>query len=163
MERQGSDDVQLEFSPAFSLRTQITGALVNGKRTSLRPNAANEEDQHPTVSLPIVDGTTTITLHYRNDFGIDYPYAAPAMGAPSRNLKFVSESWNAAHDRLELQVAGAGGASYDVPLYGDLDGVAVNGGTLEHRGNQVVLRLSFPPGPSDGFTTQNVTLQFPRR
>ena len=164
VERQGSDDVQLEFSPAFSLRTQVTEVLVDGKRTSLESGAKeNGEDQHPTVSVPLSGGTTTITLRFRNDFRIEYPYTAPEQGAPSRNLKIVSETWNPTRDQLQLRIAGGGGASYDIPIYGDLAGVAAQGGTIQQREKQTVVHVSFPSGPSDVFSDQVVTLQFPRR
>jgi glycogen debranching enzyme len=160
VERSGSDNIDLEFSPAFSLRAHILEAAVNGNRTAFASLGENGVDQHPTVRLPLQPGKNTVSLRFRDDFGIDYPYAAPVLGATSRGLKFVSEGWNAGHDRLELEVAGGNGASYSVPLYGDLAGLTVDGGTVENRGSQAVLQLRFPSGPVDQFSTQKVTLNF---
>ena len=114
VQRHGSGVVQLEFSPAFSLRAKVVEATVDGKKVT--PTiSANENDQHATVSASIASDTTTIHLRVSGDFGIAYPFAAPADGAPSSNLKIVSEVWNEAHDRLQLQVAGVSGAKYERP------------------------------------------------
>ncbi len=164
VQRHGSDTVQLEFSPAFSLRAQILGFTVSGNPATARSTQPeNAVDQHPTLVVPISAETTTIRLRYRNDFGIAYPYTPPLNGAPSTSLKFVSEQWNATRDRLELQIAGAGGAKYNVPLFGDLAGVNATGAEINRRDAQTMLQLSFPPGPSDAFTTQTVVLNFPQR
>src|SRR5262249_54145153 len=115
---------------------------------------------HTTQAITVPPGKTTIQVRFRRDFGMDYPYAPPQLGATSRGLKFISQTWNTTHDRLDLQVAGAAGTTYDVPLYGDLAGLSVNGGKLDARGQQRVLRLTFPPGPPESFSTENVTLSF---
>ncbi len=122
--RHGGQSFQLEFLPSFSLRTQVLSAEIDGKPAKFEAvEPANEVDQHIAMRMPIRRDHTVIRIRLRDDFGIVYPYTAPATGAVSSNLKFISEQWNAAHDRLELQVAGAGGAKYRVPLAGDLTGV----------------------------------------
>ena len=161
VDRQGSDDVQLEFSPAFSLRTEMLGASVNNARVALKAaGQSNDEDQHVTQTVQVAPGKTVISLRYRDDFGIAYPYAPPALGAPSTSLKIFSETWNAGHDRLDLQVAGVGGAKYEVPLFGDLHGLTAMGGALDHRGAQTFLQLAFPAGAPDGFTTKSARYSF---
>jgi GH15 family glucan-1,4-alpha-glucosidase len=160
---QGSDRVELEFSPAFSPRAQLLEASVNQASSAIKLSGDSKgNDQHPVQRVSLAPGKTTITIHFRNDFGIDYPYTPPQPGAVSRALKFVSESWNTTGDRLELELAGSAGLSYEVPLAGDLQGVTVNGGSLEQRENQAILRIAFPPGEADAFRTQKVTLQFLR-
>ena len=101
--------------------------------------SANENDQHATVSASISGDKTTIHLRVSGDFGIAYPFAAPADGAPSSNLKIVSESWNEAHDRLQLQVAGAGGAKYEVPVFNAPSDIGVSGATVY----QTEVRIGF--------------------
>ena len=131
-------------------------AEIDGKPAHFEAVQTNEVDQHVAVLVPITADSRLFAYACRTNFGIAYPYAAPAMGAASSNLKFVSEHWNAAHDRLELQVAGAGGGKYRVPLAGDLTGITVSGAELS--GN--LLLIDFPPGPSDIYTTKAVLLQF---
>src|ERR1019366_6322542 len=101
IQRHGSgkdkDNVQLEFSPALSLRAKVVSAEVDGHKVSAEIST-NENDQHASVSATIAKDTTTIHLLVSGDFGIAYPFAAPADGAVSSNLKIVSEVWNEAHD-----------------------------------------------------------------
>ncbi len=156
--RHGGQRVQLEFLPAFSLRAHVLSVDVDGKAAGFKAvEPANEVDQHVTISMPITDHTV-IRVRLEHDFGIAYPYVAPAMGAVSSNLKFISEHWNAVYDRLELQVAGVAGAKYIVPLVGDLAGMTVSGAEL----SQSRLQIEFPPRPSDSYTTKAVVLQFPK-
>jgi GH15 family glucan-1,4-alpha-glucosidase len=157
--RQGNRRVQLEFLPSFSLRAHVLGAEIDGKPAHFQTvEPANEADQHVAVLVPIANDRTIIRVRMKGDFGMVYPYVAPTMGAVSSNLKFVSEQWNATHDRLELQVAGAGGAKYRVPLAGDITGMTVSGAEL----SQDSLQIEFSPGPSDVYTTKVVVLQFPK-
>jgi len=159
VKRNGKQSVHLEYLPAFSLRAHILSAEVNGqsvKFSAVEP--ANEADQHIAISVPISRDSTVIRIRLRDDFGIAYPYVAPAPGAVSSNIRFISERWNASHDRLELQVAGAAGAKYRVPLVGDLTGVTVSGAELSKN----LLQVDFAPGPSDAYSARTVVLQFPR-
>ncbi len=157
--RHGGRRVQLEFLPSLSLRTRVLSAEIDGKPATFQVvEPANEVDQHIAMLVPITRDRTIVHIRLGNEFGIVYPYVAPATGAVSSNLKFVSERWNAAHDRLELQVAGAAGSKYRVPLVGDLTGVTVSGADLSEN----LLRIEFPSGPSDGYAMKVVTLQFSR-
>jgi len=159
VKRHGKQRVQLEYFPAFSPRAHVLSAEVDGQPARFSPvESTNQVDQHIAMLIPIASERTFIRIRLRDEFGIVYPYVAPATGAFSSNLKFVSERWNASHDRLELHVAGAGGAKYWVPLVGDLSGVTVSGADL----SQDLLQIEFPPGPSDVYTTKAVVLQFPR-
>ena len=116
-------------------------------------------DQHIAISTPITTDHTVIRVRLERDFGIAYPYVAPAMGAVSSNLKFISEHWNAAHDRLELQVAGAGGAKVSRSVGRRSHGID---GKRREAFARAELQIEFPPGPSDSYTTKAVVLQFPK-
>jgi len=158
--RHGHQRVQLEYLPAFSLRAHVLSAETNGRPAKFsQVTPPNEVDQHISILVPITADSTIVRIRLRDDFGIAYPYVAPANGAASSSLRFVSEHWNAAHDRLELQVAGPGGAKYRVPLVGDLAGIMVSGADL----SQNSLQVEFSAGPSDVYTTKEVVLQFPIR
>ncbi len=160
VKRHGKQNGQIEYLPAFSLRAHVLSAEVDGHPVKFSPvEPANEVDQHIKLLVPIDSDNIVIRIRVRDDFGIAYPYAVPATGAVSSNLKFVSERWNAARDRLELQVAGTGGAKYQVPLTGDLTGVTVSGAELSKN----VLQIDFTSVAPDIYTTRALVLQFPRR
>ncbi len=161
IQRRGTQHLEFLFSPAFSLRARILDAEVNGRHAELRAEPENAVDQHVSVSVPIDADSTTVRIRFRNDFGIAYPYLAPSLGAVSSNLKFVSQQWNAAHDRLELHVAGVNGMKYEVPLYGDLIGMTATGGELKRSATQTILEIDFPTGPDGAYTERSVVLQFP--
>src|SRR5450755_404121 len=160
VQRHGKDNVQLEFSPALSLRAKVIEATVDGNKVS--PTiSTNENDQHATISLSIGGDTTKIRLHVTGDFGIAYPFAAPADGATSSNLKIVSETWNDTHDKLQLQVAGVDGAKYQVPIFNAPSGISVEGAQITKIESGLALEVSFPPGTPGAYTTRTVMLQFP--
>ena len=162
IQRHGGQRVQLEFSPAFSLRAKLLSADVNGNAVAVHPaEPPNALDQHLRVSVPLTEDTSTVRIRFRDDFGIVYPYQPPANGAVSTSLKVVSEQWNDSHDRLELQLAGAAGKTYEIPLAGDLAGVTATGADLDRHSS--VLKLTYPSGQPNVFTTRAVLLQFPKR
>jgi glycogen debranching enzyme len=162
VDRHGSGKVTLDYSPSLSLYAKVFGAEVNGQKVSPKISA-NENDQHATVSVPITGDKTTIHLRVSGNFGIAYPFVAPADGATSTNLKVVSEQWNAAHDTLQLQVAGVHGKTYDVPIFNAPSGIGVRGAIITRPASGLALQIVFPPGLAGAFTTQTVTLQFPAR
>jgi hypothetical protein len=160
VQRHGNNTVQLEFSPAVSLRAKVVEATVGGNKV-LPSISPNENDQHATVSASIASDTTTIHLRVTGDFGIAYPFVAPADGAVSSNLKIVSEAWNDTHDKLQLQVAGVGGARYVVPVFNAPSGIAVEGAVITKGESGLALEVSFAGSAPDAYTNSTVTLHFP--
>ena len=162
VQRHGAGSVQLAFSPALSLHARAVSAEVDGKKVSPKI-AANENDQHATISVPITADKTTIHLRVSGNFGIAYPYAAPADGGVSSNIKVVSEQWNAAHDQLQIQVAGVGGKTYQLPVFNAPSGIGVQGARFVKPPSGLALEVAFPAGSSTPgtFSTQSITLQFP--
>jgi hypothetical protein len=154
----------VQFAPSFSPRAKVLSADANGHSVPLdRDKDATDLDQHVSVTVPITSDSTTLRIRFRSDFGIVYPYQPPLQGAVSSNLKIVSEQWNASRDQLTLQVAGVGGATYDIPITGDLTGLRTEGAELAGSPTSRVLKISFPQSPSDDFTTRAVALHFPGR
>ena len=76
VQHRGTGNVQLVFSPALSLRARIVDAEVDGRKVSPKI-LPNENDQHPTISVPISADKTTIRLRVSGNFGIAYPFPAP--------------------------------------------------------------------------------------
>jgi hypothetical protein len=158
--RHGTGNVQLAFSPALSLHARVVDAEVNGKKVSPKISP-NENDQHATVSVPISADKTTIHLRVNGNFAIAYPFAAPADGAASSNIKVISEQWNTAHNQLQIQVAGLGGKTYQLPVFDAPSGIGVQGARFVKPASGLALEVVFPS--ANGFSTQNITLQFPER
>jgi len=158
--RHGSGKVELYYSPALSPRAKVVAAEVNGSKASPYP-AANQDDQHVAIKVPITAEKTTIHLHVAGNFGIGTSYVAPTDGAQSSALKVVSEQWNAAHDQLQLQVAGVSGKTYALPIYNAPSGIAVEGARIIKPPSGLALEIKLPAGLSEAYTTQTVTLRFP--
>jgi glycogen debranching enzyme len=152
----------LTFSPALSPRAKVVSADVSGSRVT--PNVvANDNDQHATISTRITTDKTTIHLRVTGNFGFVNPYAPPADGAPSSNLKIVSEQWSTAHDRLDLQVAGIPGTTYTVPIFNAPSGIAVEGAKIIKPPSGLALEITFPSAGANSaaaFTTRTITLRF---
>jgi hypothetical protein len=160
--RRGIGNVQLVFSPALSLHARVIDAEVAGKKVSPKIDA-NQDDQHATISVPISADKTTLHLHVNGNFGIAYPYTAPADGAASSNIKVVSEQWNAAHDQLQIQIAGINGKTYQLPVFNAPSGIGVQGARFVKPPAGLALEIAFPAAASTAagrFVTQTVTLSF---
>ena len=160
--RRGSGKVDLHYSPALSIRAKVTGAEVNGHKVLPTPSG-NPNDQHATIRTSITGDKTTIHLHVSGNFGIGSFYVAPADGAASTALKVVAEQWNAAHDQLQVQVAGVGGKTYIVPIYNVPSGIAVEGAAITKLPNGLALEINFASGEAAVYSTRTVTLRFPAR
>ncbi len=142
--RSGQGDCTLEFSPALSLRAQVAGVEVNGRPAPFRAEA-NTEDQHVRVHFAVFEGSNTLRIHLRDDFGVDFANTLPPLGARSRALKVVSQSWNAGRSALTLQLAGIAGHQYDLAVRNPSQIASLEGGEVVKlpRG-AAVLRVGFP-------------------
>ena len=137
-------------------------AEVNGRKVPAKLDA-NENDQHVTISVPIATEKTTIHLHVTGNFGIAYPFTAPADGASSSNLRMVSEQWNAAHDTLQIHLAGISGATYELPIFNMPVPFEMDGALGEDRPSGKVMIIQFRKGPPGAYIPLNLTLRFPAR
>ncbi len=160
VQRHGSGNVQLDFSPALSLRAKVLDADVNGRKIAPKIDA-NENDQHATVSVPISTDKTTIHLRVTGNFGIAYPFAAPADGAPSSGLKVVSEHWNAAHDVLQIHLEGISGTNYEMPIFNMPVPFEMDGALGKDRPSGHVMLIQFRKGPPGAYIPLTLTLRFP--
>ncbi|HEV2118152.1 MAG TPA: amylo-alpha-1,6-glucosidase, partial [Terriglobales bacterium] len=144
--RSGQGDCTLEFSPSVSLRAQVTGVEVNGRPAPFRAES-NAEDQHVRVRFAVFEGDNRVRINLRNDFGLDFANALPPLGARSRALKFISQSWNADCSALTLHLAGIAGELYDLALRNPSQIASVEGGeVIKLRTGASALRVSFPAG-----------------
>jgi hypothetical protein len=142
--RTGRGECSLEFYPSVSLRAQITGVDVNGRPApfQVEPSA---EDQHVRVRFAIFEGDNTVRIRLRDDFGLDFTNFLPALGARSRSVKIISQSWRANHNLLTLRLAGVGGQHYDFAVRNPVQIASVDGAeVVKLAGGLRVLRVSFP-------------------
>ncbi|MGC1649530.1 MAG: hypothetical protein WA741_27205, partial [Candidatus Sulfotelmatobacter sp.] len=156
--RTGTGDCWVEFSPAFSLRTQVVSVQMNGRMLpfKLLPNG---NDQHLSARFPVNDGTNNLVIRVRNDFGLALPNELPALGSASRSLRVLSESWNASKTQLSLEVSGRAGMSYQMEVWNPGQISSVDGAVLTKLGK---LEIQMPQGTADAYIQQKVVIHFAR-
>jgi glycogen debranching enzyme len=151
---------ELEFSPALSLRADVLGAEVNGRRSQTRV-AANSHDQHVTMPVPVGQGATTVRIHTRNDFGVSLASAMPALGSPSQGLRITSETWSSKHDTLELGVSGVPGQVYDLGVWNGAQITSLDGAEMvKNDHGESALRIMLPASSSSSYSHRKVTIRF---
>ncbi len=129
MQRTGSGDCAMEFSPAVSLRADVAGAEINGHRVAVRMER-NREDQHVSLHFPVKAGSSTLHIRLRNDFGYSVSSNLPPLGERSQGLRIVSESWGPTNESLTVEVAGVPGKPYDFILRDSNQVATVEGAKL---------------------------------
>ena len=158
--RSGSGDCTFEFSPAVSLRAQVTGVEVNRRPASFRAER-NAEDQHVHVRFAVSERDSTLRIHLRNDFGVDFTNTLPPLGARSQALKFLSQSWSADHTTLILQLAGRAGVHYELALRNARQVASVQGGEMiKLPDGAAALRASFPAATQPEYENTAVVIHF---
>jgi glycogen debranching enzyme len=159
MQRTGSGDCTLEFSPAVSLRAVITGAEINGRRVAVRVER-NHEDQHVSMRFPINAGSSTLHIRLRNDFGYDIRSNLPPLGERSQELRVLSESWGAKNESLIVEVAGVPGKQYDLTLRDANQIATVEGAKLITEGEKR-MRVQLP-GTGSSYVHGKIVIHFTR-
>jgi glycogen debranching enzyme len=145
----------LEFSPGLSPNATVQHVEVNG-RTAKFDVRRSPEDQHVVVSVPLSDNST-VRIATKNDFALALSPALPELGAPSRNLKVVSETWSSDFRSVIYELAGIAGRTYEVGFRGTVPG-ADGAELLRQPGT---MRVKFPAG-EPGYTHTRFTLHLPR-
>ena len=147
----------VEFSPALSARAKVLSAELNGRAVPFRV-AQTEADQHVAVRVLLSPGTNTLRLRIANDFDVDFSSALPPLGSNSRGLRVISESWSRTRDRLELDVSGAAGEQYELPVWNPAQVSAVEGAELLR--NEAQLRVRLPDDRANPYPHAKVVLHF---
>jgi len=160
IKRTGTGDCTLEFAPALSLRTTILGAELNGRPIAVH-TLANAVDQHAGVRFSLTGGANTLRIRLRNDFGLAFSPALPALGSRSRGLRIVSEAWNPQHDSLTLEVSGVAGNVYELGLWNPSQIESSDGAEIvKATQDQTVARIQFPAGSSEAYAQKKITFHF---
>jgi glycogen debranching enzyme len=155
--RTGTGDCWVEFSPSFSLRTQVVSVQLNGRPLSFKMQP-NSNDQHLSVRFPVNVGPNNLVVRLKNDFGLALSNELPPLGSASRGLRVVSESWNAAKTQMTLEVSGLPGSRYQLGVWNPGQIASVEGGALV-KGK---LGIQMPQAAPDSYVQQKVVIHFGR-
>jgi hypothetical protein len=156
--RAGSGECWVEFSPAFSLRTQVVSVEMNGHDIAFKM-LPNRNDQHLNVRFKLDRPSDSIVIRTKNDFGLTLTNQLPPLGSGSQALRVVSEEWNGSRNQLTLSVSGLPGHAYELSVWNPSQIVSVDGATLTKAGK---LEIRISDGPADSYLSQKVTLHFAR-
>ena len=147
----------VEFSPALNACAKVMSAELDGRAVPFRV-AQTEADQHVDVRVVLSPGTNTLRLRIANDFAVGFSSALPPLGSKSRGLRVISESWSRTRDRLELDVSGAAGEQYELPVWNPAQVSAVEGAELLK--NEAQLRVRLPDDRANPYPHAKVVLHF---
>jgi hypothetical protein len=161
--RTGGGKCTLDFSPALSLRANVSAATLNGRAIPYHVNLS-DADQHVSVHFEVPAGRSTLRLRFNNDFELGIASHLPPPGSTSEGLRILSTAWTPDRDRFNLEVAGAPGNSYELSLWSASEITSIEGAELNKdnpRAPKLVVR--FPAG-AESYVDRRITLQFvPRR
>lgn len=158
VKRTGAGDCWIEFSPAFSLRTQVLGVEINGKRVLFKMQP-NSNDQHLSVRFAASSGTSHLVIRVKNDFGLALANELPPLGSASRGLRVLSETWNASRSELTMQVSGGAGERYSLEVWNPAQISSVEGAALSKIGK---LEVEMPQGEREAYVRQRIVIHFRR-
>ena len=156
--RTGTGDCWVEFSPAFSLRTQVVSVQMNGRPLpfKLQPN---KNDQHLSLRFPVNGGPNNLVIRVKNDFGLAVSNDLPALGSASRGLRVLSESWNASKTQLTVEVSGRAESRCELGVRNPSQISSVEGAVLTKFGK---LEIQMPQGATDSYLQQKLVIHFAR-
>ena len=156
--RSGAGDCSVEFSPSFSLRTQVVSVQMNGRALPFKMQP-NSNDQHLFVHFAVGDGLNNLVIRVKDDFGLALSNDLPPLGSASRALHVLSESWNATKTELTLEVSGLAGSRYEMSVWNPGQIVTVEGAILTKPGK---LEIQMRQGAADSYVQQKVVIHFGR-
>jgi hypothetical protein len=150
----GLTGTTLQFSPAISLRAKVLGVTVNGRaaKFDVQKNAA---DQHVSVNMPI-DANSSVRIRVQDDFALSLDQDLPELGAASRNLHIVNETWST--DSVSYELAGLAGRTYEIGVRGAV--ASAEGAELSKDGRS--LRVTIPAGEA-GYRHARMIIHFARK
>jgi glycogen debranching enzyme len=159
VQRIGTDNCVVDFSPALSLRARVVKAEVNGRVAPVHPEESSE-DQHASIHFSVDRPSVTAHIRTHNDFGLALDSALPPLGSASQGLRVVSESWDKGRSTLTLEVAGTSGNEYHFAVWNPAQIASVEGAQVRKDGQgKTTLHVSFAPGPAK-YQSGQVKLKF---
>jgi glycogen debranching enzyme len=156
LRRTGTGDCWVQFSPAFSLRTQVVSVEMNGRPLPFKMQL-NSNDQHLSVRFLVSGGPNTLTIRLKNDFGLSLSNELPALGSASRGLRVLSESWNSSKTQYTVEVSGQAGDNYELNVWNPSQISSVEAAVVTKSGK---LSIQMPKGAHDSYVQQKVVIHF---
>jgi hypothetical protein len=158
--RTGGGDCSLKFSPAVSLRAQVLGVEMNGRRLPFQLNLS-DVDQHVSVQFPVAGGENRLRIRVKSDFGLSLSPVLPPLGSASAGLRVMSESWTPARDSLTLEVSGAEGSQYEVGMWNSAQVTSVEGAELVRtEAESARIKVKIPANPSEPYPRERIIIHF---
>jgi hypothetical protein len=133
----------LEFAPAYPRPARVTRASFNGHDTAFTREDA-DLDWHPTVTVSVKPGSSTVKLEHEHWFGYSVPFTPPRLAEPSAALKVITEHWDQGNQNLDLVVSGRAGHTYALKMTGAALGV---------------LKIEMPAGGADEYVRKTVRIR----
>jgi glycogen debranching enzyme len=156
----GAAACPIEFAPAMSLRAEIAAGELNGHSVAFHL-MANDMDQHAEVKFSAPEGSSTLRIRVKNDFGVAYDASLPPLGTHSRGLRVLLETWSASRDTLTMDVSGKSGATYELTVWNPSQSATVEGGELlAAQGGLAQVRVAFPADESNGYRSGKIIFHF---
>jgi len=155
----GSGDCVVEFSPAFSLRTQVTSVKMNGRPLPFKLQPSGE-DQHLPLRLVVHEGSLSLVIRIKNDFGLATSNDLPPWGSTSRSVRVVSQSWNVTRDQLTVELSGVPGRQYELVAWNPQQISSVEGAVFTKSGPFGKVLIQFPEGVDESYVHRMVILHF---
>jgi len=125
----GTDPLQLDFSPAVSLRARVRRVMLNGRPIPFHVEA-NSMDQHVKMHISTTTMTDTITILLADDFGVSESGNLPLAGSRSGSARVTGQHWSPQRDVLYLEVAGPAGTQGELNAWDAREIASVDGAQL---------------------------------
>ncbi len=158
-ERKGNGDCWVEFSPALSLRAHVTSVELNGRALPFKVQQ-NANDQHVSIRFPVYGGPNTLVIRVKNDFGVEASNELPPLGGASRELRILSQSWNAARNQLTLEISGLAGRQYELSLWNATQIDSVEGAELDKSGR---LQVHLPAAGENAYIHEQIVIHLAKQ
>jgi glycogen debranching enzyme len=156
----GKGEYTVDFRPAISPRAKVTKAELDGKPVAFKLEAT-ENDQHIALRIPLRSEKAILRVAVANDFAVDISSNPPQLGKESEGLRLLSESWSATKDRLDMEVSGATGHTYQLDIWNGGQIAKVEGATLVPAAHDEWTHLSVKvPESSEQYATAHLAIQF---
>jgi glycogen debranching enzyme len=160
--RTGSGKCTLDFSPAISLGANVVAAALNGRSIPYRIERS-DSDEHVSLHFEVPSGRSTLRVRVKDDFELGIVPELPPAGSASQGLRILSESWSAERDRLDLELAGVPGKSYEFRVWNAGQITSVEGAELDRSNPRAAkLLVRFPSG-ANAYVERRISVQFTPR